>query len=306
MMLNTVQEVFRSWRKADCDELAFVLTAVGIPNHVHFDGWHYVLTVEEPQYEAAMTHLSRYALESRPLPPPPPPQKLFPFAIVGCVVYALVLVFVGYAVAGGLWRLDAFDVGAIDAARVQAGEWWRAWTALTLHVDAAHLAANLGGGLWFGYLAGRQLGPGHAWLLTVVGAGIANLLESLLGPAQHHSVGASTAVFTVLGLMAAYTWRIRYELPQRWARRWGPLVAGALLLGWLGTGGLSGIDKPEVIAASTTDIVAHASGFFVGTVFGAAAAVTAVRAWLARAPQWASGAAAVGILAAAWAVGLSS
>ncbi len=66
----------------------------------------------------------------------------------------------GYAVAGGFWRLDAFDLGAIDAARVQSGEWWRAWTALTLHVDASHLATNLGAGIWFGYLAGRQLGPG--------------------------------------------------------------------------------------------------------------------------------------------------
>lgn len=308
MMLTTVIEVFRSSRKADCAERAFVLTAVGIANHVHFDGWHYVLTVEEPQVDAALAHLARYAAESRPLPPPPPPQRLYSLAtaIAGCFLYAFVLLLVGYAVAGGFWRLDAFDIGAIDAARVQGGEWWRAWTALTLHVDASHLAANLGAGVWFGYLAGRQIGPGHTWLLTVIGAGVANLLESLLGPAGHHSVGASTAVFTVLGLMAAYTWRIRYEFPQRWALRWGPLVAGALLLGWMGTGGLSGIDKPEVIAASTTDIVAHAAGFFVGAVLGAVAAVHAVRKWLARVPQWASGVAAVGIIAVAWAVGLSS
>src|SRR5262245_8106375 len=202
MMLTTVIEVFRSFRKADCDERAFVLTAVGIPNHVHFDGWLYVLTVEETHFAAAVTHLSRYAAESRPPPPPPPPQRLYPFlfAIAGCVLYAMTLLLVGSAVAGGYWRLDSFDLGAIDAARVQDGEWWRAWTALTLHVDAGHLVANLGAGAWFGYLAGRQIGPGHTWLLTVLGAGIANLIESLLGPAGHHSVGASTAVFTVLGL----------------------------------------------------------------------------------------------------------
>ena len=306
MMLTTVLEVFRSFRRADCEERAFVLTAVGIPNHVHFDGWQYVLTVEEPQHDAAVIHLARYATESRPLPPPPPPQKLYPFALVGCVLYVLALVLIGYAVAGGVWRLDAFEIGSIDSARVQAGEWWRAWTALTLHVDAAHLFANLGAGAWFGYLAGRQLGPGNAWLLTVVGAGTANLIESLLGPGSHHSVGASTAVFTALGLMAAYTWRIRYELPQRWALRWGPLVAGALLLGWLGTGGLSGTDKPEVIAASTTDIVAHATGFIVGAVLGAVAAISVVRKRLAQLPQWASGTAAIGVIAVAWSIALSS
>src|SRR5262245_5234565 len=166
MMLNAVVEVFRSYHKADCAERAFMLMAVGIPNHVHYDGWHYVLTVEETQLEAALSHLSRYAAESRPPPPPPPPTPLYSHAIVGCLLYALVLLGVGYAIAGGVFRLDAFDIGAIDSTRVKAGEWWRAWTALTLHVDAAHVAANLGGGVWFGYLASRQIGPGTAWLLT--------------------------------------------------------------------------------------------------------------------------------------------
>ena len=59
MMLSTVLEVFRSPRRPECDERAFVLTAVGIPSHVHFDGLQYVLTVEEPQYFAAITHLDR-------------------------------------------------------------------------------------------------------------------------------------------------------------------------------------------------------------------------------------------------------
>jgi hypothetical protein len=69
---------------------------------------------------------------------------------------------------------------------------------------------------------------------------------------------------------------------------------------------LSGIDPPEVLAASTTDIVAHASGFFVGAVLGAVAAVRAIRQLLVRVPQWGSGIAAIGIVAAAWAVALLS
>jgi membrane associated rhomboid family serine protease len=302
-------EVFRSFRKSDCDEAAFVLTAVGIPSEVHVDGMQYVLTVPEPQYvEAAVAHLKRYAAEGRPRRPPPPPQNLYgsASALAGSVLYALALLLVGYAVANGIWRLDAFEMGAIDSGRVQAGEWWRAWTALTLHQDFPHLAGNLGVGMWFGYLAGRHLGPGNAWLLTVVGSGVANLLESMLGPATHHSVGASTAVFTLLGLMAAYTWRTRYELPQRWALRWGPLVAGALMLGFMGTGGLSGTDPPEVVAASTTDIVAHALGFGVGTVLGALAAVNIVRKQLLKLPQWATALAAIAMVASAWAFALNS
>src|SRR5690606_29475617 len=132
---------------------------------------------------------------------------------------------------------------------IRSGEWWRAVTALTLHVDAPHLVANLVAGSWFGYLAGRRLGPGHAWAATVAMATAANLLEGYLGPVLHRSVGASTAVFAALGLIAAHAWRERYPLRARWAVRWAPLVGGVLLLGWLGTEG------------EHTDVIAHVLGF---------------------------------------------
>lgn len=271
-----------------------MLTAVGVPSLVDFDGFQYVIRVDPELAETARVHLERYASESRPPPPPPPPPRLHPYAWVGCLIYVLALVGIGYAVAGGVWRLDAFDVGALDAGRVKSGEWWRAWTALTLHVDAAHLAANLGAGVWFGYLAGRQLGSGTTWLLAVVGAGLANMLEALLGPSSHRAVGASTAVFTVLGAMAAYTWRDRFSYPQRWARRWGPLVAGVLLLGWMGSEG------------EHTDVVAHVAGFVVGTVLGVIAALPWPRRVLARVPQRLAGGAAAAIIAIAWIFALRS
>src|SRR5881392_2717567 len=131
-------------------------------------------------------------------------------------------------------------------------------------------------------LAGRQMGVGTAWLLTVTGAALANLLEGLTGPAEHQAVGASTAVFAALGAMSAHSWRERLQLPQRWARRWGPLVAGVILLGWTGSAG------------EGTDLVAHVAGFAVGAALGALAALPVVRAALDRTPQWLTGAAALG------------
>ena len=293
-MLPTLLEIFSSPRSADCEERAFVLTAVGVPSVVEFDGSEYVIRVEASLAEVALGHLERYAAESRPLPPPPPPPRLHSFAWVGCVVYALVLMGVGLAVAGGLWRLDAFDVGAVDAARIKSGEWWRAITALTLHVDGPHIAANLGAGVWFGYLAGRQLGSGVTWLLAVVGAGFANLREALLGPASHRAVGASTAVFTVLGILAAYSWRERFRYPQHWARRWSPLIAGVILLGWMGSEG------------EHTDVVAHVAGFVMGILLGAAVAIPRVRGSLTSVPQWVTGGVALALVAASWALALGS
>jgi rhomboid protease GluP len=288
--------VFRSPRRRACEERLLVLTAVGIEAQIVRGESDFLLEVASVDACDAARHLRQYEMENRAPPPPPPPPRLYPFAWAGCVVYAVVLLGVAWVMSNGLVRLDAFDLGELDAARVQAGQWWRAWTALTLHLDGPHLAANLGAGVWFGYLAARQMGSGLAWLLTVTGAAIANLLEGLLGPAEHRAVGASTAVFSALGAMSAYAWRERFALPQRWARRWGPLIAGVILLGWTGAGG-EGTD---------VDVVAHLGGFAVGALLGATAALPRLQRLLERVPQPLSGGIALASLAIAWVCALSS
>lgn len=284
--------VYRSARRRDCNERLLVLTAVGIEAFIVSLPGEYLLQVPAADEGFALRQLSQYEAENRAPPPPPPPPQHYPHAWVGCLGYALTLLGAAWMVSGGAVRLDAFELGELDAARVQAGEWWRAWTALTLHLDGPHLAANLGAGVWFGYLAGRQMGSGTAWLLGVSGAGIANLIEGLLAPPEHRAVGASTAVFSILGMMSAYSWRERFALRQRWARRWGPLIAGVILLGWTGTAG------------EQTDVMAHLAGFVVGALLGATAALPAVRGFLGRLPQPLSGAAALASLAIAWAIAL--
>ena len=275
-----------------------MLSAVEIASVVEFDGTHFILMVDAADAALAQSHLRSYDIESRPAAPMPAPPRPHPDAWIGCVLYVVVLVGVGLAVSNGWWRLDAFDVGELDAGRVQHGQWWRAWTALTLHLDIAHLAANLGAGIWFGYLAARQLGSGTAWLLTVNGAALANLFESQFGPATHRAVGASTAVFTALGLLAAHSWRTRIHYPQRWALRWAPLVAGVVLLGWLGTAGEG--TAGEGTAGEGTDVVAHALGFVFGCLLGYCAALPAMERVLQRLPQWLAGIAATASIGIAW------
>jgi membrane associated rhomboid family serine protease len=293
-MSNAYTEIFRSPRSSDCEDRAFVLTAVGIPSVVGFDGSEFLLQVDPSDVTRALAHLKQFETESRPAPPAPPPQRLHPNAWIGCVIYVAVLIGVAFMISNGLGRLDAFDVGELDAGKVQSGQWWRAWTALTLHVDAAHLAGNLAAGAWLGYLAARLIGSGAAWLLIVTGAAFANLLEALLGPPTHRAVGASTAVFTALGLLAAHSWRARMSLSQKWAWRWGPLVAGVVLLGLTGSEG------------ERTDIVAHVIGFGVGIAVGATAALPSVRRALSRVPQWLTGLTAFASIVIAWTCALIS
>lgn len=300
-------EIFRSARRAECDERAFVLAAVGIACEITAQGADYLLHADPAEAAQALAHLHQYEIEMQhpsaaaPLPSP----RLHAGAWVGSAIYAAVLLTVAIAVSNGMWRLDAFDVGELDARRVQGGQWWRVWTALTLHVDGAHLAANTAAGIWFGYLAARLIGVGNTWFLVLLGAGAANWLEARLAPLDYRAVGASTAVFATLGLVAAYSWGTRYRFAQRWAVRWGPLVAGVVLLGWTGAGG-GEVTAPPGASGTEVDIVAHALGFTVGLLLGIAAAWRPLTRILDRAPQWPAGLVSLAVIAWSWLRALGS
>ena len=281
-------EVYRSRRRAECAERSFMLGAVAIECRIiAYDG-QFLLQVAEADVPRAMAHLSQYEAENAAPQPLPPAMRLYPNAWAGCVLYAAWLFGVAYAISNGLVRLDAFSRGDLYGAGVQSGQWWRAWTALTLHLSGAHLAGNLLGGIWFGYLAGQQFGVGTAWLLTVTGGGLANLLEGLIAPPGYRSAGASTAIFTALGMMAAHTWRLGTGASQGWLRRWAPLGAGVVLLGWLGTAG------------KHTDVMAHLLGFAFGGALGWLAAQPRIDRLLPAVPQWMAGLAAMAIMVVAW------
>jgi membrane associated rhomboid family serine protease len=94
--------------------------------------------------------------------------------------------------------------------------------------------------------------------------------------------------------MSAYTWRERFQLSQRWVPRWGPLVAGVILLGWLGTAG------------KHTDVMAHLLGFGIGVLLGVVAALPAISRRLHDLPQWPAGLAATAIMVAAWGLALAN
>ncbi len=306
--VGSATEIYRSGRIAECNERAFMLFAVGIASAIARHDGEFSLLVDSGEVSAALEHLRHYEIERLNKPPPPPPvPRLHAHAWVGSIVYTTVLIGVASALSNGIGRLDAFDVGELDAGLVQKGQWWRVWTALTLHLDGAHLAANTAAGIWFGYLASRLIGVGNSWLLVVLGAGLANWIEAYFGPSAHRSVGASTAVFTALGLLSAYSWRTRLAYPQRWALRWGPLVAGVILLSWTGTGGES-LDDPAAGQGSglSVDVAAHALGFGTGLLAGAGAALRGATRMLNRVPQWLAGLLALVPVTVSWIRALSS
>jgi rhomboid protease GluP len=286
-------EVYRSARLADCEQRAFLLYAVGIASEITPVGGVFVLMVEEDARERALQELWRHEAEARAVQAlPPAAAPLHPSAWLGSAAYALVMIFAAWCAGEGLFAADWRELGALRGDLPQSGEWGRLATALTLHADVAHLIANLAFGVFFGYFAGQMLGPGVAWLTILSGGVAGNFLDSLLMPAQASSIGASTAVFATLGLVAALSFRSRSDSRMRWAHRYAPLIAGVALLAFTGAGG------------ENTDVIAHITGFVSGAVLGTAHAWKSPPALHDWRVQASAAFIAVGVLVAAWAAAL--
>ena len=245
-------EVFSSPARAASDERALLMMALDIPAVMLAAEDRFALFVGGADAPRAALELRRYALENRPRPRPEPP-RLHPGAFSSAAVYVLVLFLCGVASSRSLGAWDWYDAGVLDGVRLRAGEWWRALTALTLHADLAHLAANAGFGALFGGLAARVYGAGVAWLLILVAATLANVVNGVLMPIGRESLGASTAVFAALGALAVHRWPAATRR-TRAGIRGASIVAALVLLAFLGTGD------------QHTDTAAHALGFASGAL----------------------------------------
>ena len=280
-------EVYASPAPAACNERALVLLAVGIPAVMRASVGAVRLLVSPADAGRASQELDSYRQENRPRARPVPP-RLHPGALLAAGGYLLVLFLCSVASSRSLFHFDWYEAGALDGVAVRAGAWWRAITALTLHADLGHLSANAGFGALFGVLVARVYGAGAGWLLVLAAAALANLLDAAWMPAGRISIGASTAVFAALGALAVHRWPASTRL-ARAGLRGGSIVAALVLLAFLGTGD------------ANTDIAAHALGF----ASGALLAVPLRRFAPPRGRvQWLSGAAALLLIAAAWAVAL--
>lgn len=271
---------------------SLVLTAVGI-GHLREPGPEgEELWVDAGDQARAAAEIGRYLRENHERPAAQVHFPRYRHAAWGVAAYAAVLVAVTGAALYRLFDRNWVNRGVLEIALLRDGEWWRALTALTLHADLGHLLANLAFGILFAYPASQFVGVGVAWLAIVLGAGAANVVDMALHPPEHSILGASTAVFTALGLTSAFTWRRRATGSLTWMQRLAPLVAGIALLAFTGTGG------------ERTDVLAHLLGFVAGVGLGFGLAHVRLPAPGRATPQWLAGGMALAALGGAWAAAL--
>jgi membrane associated rhomboid family serine protease len=285
--------VFDSGNRRQCVDRALVLAAVKIPHSIVDDGNSYALIVPAANSAQAAEELRLYDEENPPLRPRPVVPIVYQDAVPGLIAYVLTVCLVagmaGYSYFGANWDV----AGRIDGELIRNGELWRLVTALTLHSGVKHLLANIVFGAFFGFFAGRLLGSGIAWLAIVLASIAGNAANVLLLDPSHLSIGASTAVFAALGLIAGYVWRGQLMAKSGWSGRYGPIIGGLALLMYTGTGG------------PRTDIGAHLLGF----VFGFVAGVLLIKLSLAsnrKRTQLLAGMTALGLIVSSWIIALTA
>ena len=238
---------------------ALVLEARSIPCRAEPDelGWH--LLVPPGRIEQALEELRLFETENRNWPPSAPPvHPLAENTLSTLSVLVLVATFHNLTrldtTLFGHYPLDWIALGNAHAAKILDGQWWRLITALTLHADDAHLYSNLAiGGVFIIFLC-HELGSGLAWSLILASGILGNLVNAAVQTPGHSSVGASTAVFGTVGILAALSLvRYRHYLQRRWLL---PVAAALALLALLGTEG------------KNTDLGAHLFGFLFGAALG--------------------------------------
>ncbi|MBP3737270.1 MAG: rhomboid family intramembrane serine protease [Lachnospiraceae bacterium] len=158
-------------------------------------------------------------------------------------------------------RLDAmlYEAGALNPTLVlQGGEYYRILTAMFLHADVNHLASNMIILYFVGVQVEKRLGRISYFLLYLLSGVIGNMVSIALQQMHgesFYSIGASGAVFGVVGAMAAIMIRNRKYIRRSDMTRMLIGVGYSIYLGF---------------QSRSTDNAAHIGGFIAGVIIAGA------------------------------------
>lgn len=237
------------------DTYRLVLASSGLKYSVKqtADGWE--IWVAESSHQKALNLITEYIRENENevlLDEPETPQHKKTYT----GLWASVLLLVCHIASNMANTPDTFikSYGS-SASDILNGEVYRTVTSLMLHSGYVHLAGNMAGIAIFGTAICNLTGWGAGWLMILLTGIIGNLLNAALFEYGHVSIGASTAVFGSVGILAAHQFYTKIRIPGRRKKAWIPLAGGLALLGFLGSGAHS-------------DLTAHLFGFIAGIGLG--------------------------------------
>lgn len=247
--------IARSARKEEILEQSLVLASQGIRHWMEFDGEQFILTLEESSIPLAMEILDLYQDENvnfRDAELPPGQVELYLAPIFHLAIPVAAYFWVGLQPWGN-WLTSQ---GLSDSrAILEEGQWWRCLTATTLHADHEHFLGNILSGFFILNLLNHRLGMGLIMLLATFGAGLTNFLVALASTGDHRSLGFSSVVFCVLGMLGAVESAQLRKSRDLSLRRLTPLLAAFFIAVMVGLG-------------ENADVKAHFYGFGIGAALG--------------------------------------
>jgi len=292
-------EVGRYRRLKTARERGLVAAAMELPHWIERQEGMYVLFVEVEARERVAAGLVEFEKEERERPRlrPPEPLEIPKLALVATL-----------AVMALCYRLQTvmppalMERGVAADGPILSGEWWRVFTALTLHGGIEHLVSNISLGVFAFAFVFSRFGVGAGLLGTLLGGALGNLLNAFAHVGKpHQSIGSSTALFASLGLLAGA------DLAARMLHRSGrtgwqlivPIGAGFAFLALFGGGG-SNHDGTPMKDPGNVDVMAHLFGLAAGIALGGVFFALGMRRGASTWTQAAFGGAAIGLLTVAW------
>lgn len=292
-------EVGRFRRLKAARERGLVVAAMDLLYWIEREDRAWVLFVEENARGQAAAALAEFEAEEQARVHVQKPEPLVIPKLALALTLVAIVIF--YRMQTGANPVLIERGVAVDA-RILHGEWWRCFTALTLHGGVEHLVSNLGLAVFAFAFAFSRFGTGAGLLGTVLGGAMGNLLNAFAHAAKPHaSLGSSTALFASLGLLAGgeLAARLMHRATRTGWQLLVPVGAGLAFLSLYGGAG-SNRDGTPIMDTGNVDLMAHLFGLVAGVVLGsvlfAAGLRRGARAWV----QAVCGGAVIVVLAAAW------
>jgi rhomboid protease GluP len=276
----------------DANQHALVLVAAGIGCQLLRQPGEIRLLVGAANAAYAIAELAAYDREQRMATPTSMSLPPLRTGLTGLLAAWCALVFVDSAATHQAMGHDWLLAGEAIAGAITGGEWWRTVTALSLHADIGHLLSNLLAGTLLSVFLAQIIGSGVTWLSILASGAIGNGVNALIQMPSHTAIGASTAVFGAIGILAVLAFTYQAPLRRRGLRRWAPIAAGVMLLAFLG------------IEGERIDVGAHIAGFISGCAIGVAVRMLGPLYARDMRVQWAAGGSAAFLFVGSWLLAL--
>jgi len=237
------------------DSYGLVLDAYALPYSIKRSDSGLDIWVDETIHDRALELIEQYIDENPPIPLPNVQETETYHKTFTGIWASLILMACSIAVnmSGNADKIvREYGASAYD---ILHGEFYRTVTALMLHSGYPHLAGNMAGIAIFGTAVCSITGAGVGWLMILLTGILGNLANAVLYRYGHISIGASTAVFGAIGILAAYQLSKKIKITGQRMKAWLPFAGGLALLGLLGS-------------SKHSDLTAHLFGYIAGICLG--------------------------------------